>query len=1611
MVKIDSLSVLIKTILQSPSPTDINKIKTELQSKLGNININTNGKGLKLLDTNEIDLYQRKMKNMLANLSIGKESIMASPTIKKDMETFLNDLTKVGSVGGKSTKELGIQFSELSTNVRKSAYEMSQLHKDTDSFFTTFTKDMGKLAIWVAAAKIVFFPFQKLKENIIFIEDMNKLFINLQMEMTNTNLVFKDVTNTANEYAKAMGTTTNNVMKAMSVFSTYTSTMDEVLTQSKAGIILSNITGQNIEQTADALMGTLAQFKLAADDSMHVADIIAGTARNLKLDYPRAVQEISDGLRTVGSVANESKVPIELLSSMLGTLSEKTRRSGTEIANGLRTIFGRILNVGEDADPEAMKKVEKQLNNLKISIREIGDPTSLRPVGDILADLAAKWDTLNDAQRQSIAFDAAGMYRKNIFMTMMSSYSDILKNNEAAINSNGVAMQKQEIFDKSLLASKQRLTAAWEDFYLKAFNSEVWKDMIDSVSGLINILNVLINNPISSFLIKITVLTASLYGLGMGFKFVAGTQAALALIDVFKALTASTTMFQVSLGLLTKTMWANPLFKFAIIGTAVITAIYGIVEAVDALTVSIEEQKEKVQTLSSDFQSLQSERDKLSAKDNRTAQEEKHLKVLEAQIEAQKTLLAEETKRLINRQYSNDTEYQTDVFMSTSAESNDINKGIINLKQYNDELANLNTTSEGAYEKEQELNKSIADTTISLGDKYKTIQSSMKILEDTEQKDSEEYKTLVNLSTAIEEVIKNTNDKTDATNKSTQATKDSTTATKEQADSFKSFAKTFKDSTANIKELNGVLDELDKGEGLSANTIDKLLENHSELAVYLNDEVKLREKLNGLIQDETNKVREAYIQSSMSSEAFYNNNQTIVQTFFDNLKSAYDIDIGNWTTLAKAKLDIDNKLISLLKDNWKNYFGTVLDSMGQLEGIGNSDVAHLKNSASGGNTNAQEILNQLYKYKDVINKFDNIASTGFDSIKLGDLTSTKDSKSSPSAIDYTDTTKAYVASFNSLVDQDNIQEKLLEKQIKISSNAKDYNKEISQQNNLLLLQQKTVTDLQTANEGLHQEAERVRSQSQYDTSTWFDSMGNDTLAYLNLLNSFAGATDNASKQQVESIKQTHDALQTIQSAWRSNSESIDIYNTKMQDTKQKTKELVEEAYQSIIKQQKSIDQATLNAQEKVLKAQQKSINAEIKSNEDYIDQQQEFVDSQIDALETQLDLQQEIADQKIDTYQAQIDALEEVSSLEDEITERQERQLEIQKLQTELDNTLKERNKKVLTKQADGTWKWQWTYDTEKVDELNDSIKDKQEDFNKWEIKTAKTHEKERLQALIDAENKRIDTLEENFNDEKDILENNLEILESTYNQENEILQDHLDDLEEAFNTQKDEFDEFYNLLENTTAENLDSLNTTFGNKYDVILATIKEKVAAMMAQQAKIQLLQQQRIYTSDDGITVVDGLITTTPEESGLSGVDYAQAAFDAVAESIESSGGNASSISDSMAASGLIYADGGETQSTGLHWLDGTKGRPERVLSSEQTKSFNKLVDYLPNLLSNLNISSMISSYIPKIATSNLALAGGSLGGSSVNYYISGVTVKANNGEQFISSLTNMVNTKNK
>jgi len=139
--------------------------------------------------------------------------------------------------------------------------------------------------------------------------------------------------------------------------------------------------------------------------------------------------------------------------------------------NKYREIEGiKVENVDQGAD---FSKYEKDFAAIGVALKE--DATTLTPLGDVLDQVAAKWDTLNSVQKDVLATDAAGVRQKNIFISTMDSYQKILAVTSDNENSQGIAMQKNEIFTNSLQGAMNRLTTTMQSLYQSTINTDFMK--------------------------------------------------------------------------------------------------------------------------------------------------------------------------------------------------------------------------------------------------------------------------------------------------------------------------------------------------------------------------------------------------------------------------------------------------------------------------------------------------------------------------------------------------------------------------------------------------------------------------------------------------------------------------------------------------------------------------------------------------------------------------------------------------------------------------------------------------------------------------------------------------------------------------------------------------------------------------------------------------------------------------------------------------------------------------------------------------------------------------------------------------------------------------------
>jgi hypothetical protein len=383
----------------------------------------------------------------------------------------------------------------------------------------------------------------------------------------------------------------------------------------------------------------------------------------------------------------------------------------------------------------------------------------------------------------------------------------------------------------------------------------------------------------------------------------------------------------------------------------------------------------------------------------------------------------------------------------------------------------------------------------------------------------------------------------------------------------------------------------------------------------------------------------------------------------------------------------------------------------------------------------------------------------------------------------------------------------------------------------------------------------------------------------------------------------------------------------------------ETTYKSIVASQKKAVDNQQKEQDRAFKITKDNSDLRIQGYQDRITALEKTKDyltpeektAQLSSIITSVDYevaQNNAASTTLQTFKDQAIALQSISNLSADTVSNLQTQLNIQLLQNKLNNEINNKNTQIMRKQTDGTWQYEYIADPDVIESTNKELLSAQDSYAKTLKDQSIKSETDRLNDLIKSEQAKIAAQQKSYDEQK-------------YN--NEML---------------------FNDLNESTLIGLKALNEVYGTECNTILETVKSYMSQVeTALNASVPSAVSGNVATSSTKATTsANGLQVVSVQANGkaVSGLSAGTV--------VETAGGsymitkvNADGTYKSTKVPKGTYETGGETEATGMHWLDGTSGKPERVLSAEQTSAFNKLVDYLPNLLSKINLTENIISGI--------------------------------------------------
>lgn len=235
----------------------------------------------------------------------------------------------------------------------------------------------------------------------------------------------------------------------------------------------------------------------------------------------------------------------------------------------------------------------------------------------------------------------------------MQNFEHAVEATNTALNSAGSATRENAASMESLEAKTSNLKSTFEELSNIVIDSEFLKGVLDIANAFLELMKVG-----DGIIPKFVLLTGTLTGGLTLWGTVGGKISGLSknLLEYGKGIisaTKQTKSLSAGFSLAGKTLggFGTKILGISVGLSAFLLVLELVISAYDHFNVSLEEQIDKVNTLQNDLDSLNSEYEALASKDNLTAEEERRLAVLEAQIKANEILLDQEARKQYEMQY------------------------------------------------------------------------------------------------------------------------------------------------------------------------------------------------------------------------------------------------------------------------------------------------------------------------------------------------------------------------------------------------------------------------------------------------------------------------------------------------------------------------------------------------------------------------------------------------------------------------------------------------------------------------------------------------------------------------------------------------------------------------------------------------------------------------------------------------------------------------------------------------------------------------------------------------------------------------------------------------
>lgn len=398
-----------------------------------------------------------------------------------NVTSLYKDLSRLGAEG----QSAFLRVAQANLTFGKSVHKTNKLVQD-------MKETMANTVRWGISSSIWNKMLEAVSQAFTYVKGLDKDLNDIRIVTGKSADQMERFAKQANRAAKDLAVSTRDYTQGALLYYQQGLSDKEVETRTNITAKASNVTGQDMSTVSEQLTAVWNGYQVANQAAKEGIDVyeryvdkMAAVAASTASD----LEEQATAMSKVASAAYSMGVGFDELNAQISTIVSVTRQAPESVGTALKTIYARLGDLQVDGVDEfgvSLGDVSGKLQTMGVEVMDSNG--QMREMDEVMTEVAGKWNTWTDAQKQAAAVAMAGKRQYNNLIALFDNwdmYGDSLK---TSMESAGTLSEQQNIAVESLEKKMERMKTAAENFYDALFDEQSVGGLVDGLTTIVDLL-------------------------------------------------------------------------------------------------------------------------------------------------------------------------------------------------------------------------------------------------------------------------------------------------------------------------------------------------------------------------------------------------------------------------------------------------------------------------------------------------------------------------------------------------------------------------------------------------------------------------------------------------------------------------------------------------------------------------------------------------------------------------------------------------------------------------------------------------------------------------------------------------------------------------------------------------------------------------------------------------------------------------------------------------------------------------------------------------------------------------------------------------------------------